>query len=250
MNEAVGNLRYEHWHRSASGRLALLAQETLVRRMISGWPRRGRKLLELFCGSGHFLEFFWQAGFDVTGQDREAKLLERARIRLKQTADFTLGHPEHLPYDDGMFDYVVCLNGLEFCDRPPALLAEMSRLASVGILLGFPSAWSWHGLGKALCPDRKSPGFQRAFSPRQVRRWLREIDQESPLRWAANLAGPACTWAKPGLLRQLNLISIPLPMGAFSLVRLNLAPGLAGTPLPLKTVRPALAPCGSAGSGQ
>jgi len=209
------------------GAFALEARESLASKMTSGWPRRGRKLLEIRCGDGYFLEAFWQSGFDVTGQERDPGLFEKARLRLKQAAEFTLGHEEHLPYDDGAFDYVVCLNWSAFTSDVQPLLEEMFRLATAGILLAFPSVWSCHGLGQNFFPQASA----KFVSPWKIYRRLRTLDPEGRPRWAANLLGPAFSWRGDGLLARLNRISIPLPLGAFSLVRLDLSASQTGTPL-------------------
>ncbi|MDR2051618.1 MAG: class I SAM-dependent methyltransferase [Deltaproteobacteria bacterium] len=239
------DIRYDHWYNSPAGLFALLAQESMVRKMTSGWPRRGHKLLELYCGAGQFLEAFWQSGFDVTGQERSAYLLEKARDRLRHTADFTGGHPEHLPFDDKSFDYVVCLNGLEFAERPQAVLAEMLRLASLGLLLAFPNSWSWYSLGRLLAVRKGAQaeksccsGFKRTISPLRMHSWLREAGLDGKIRWGANLLGPACTWRMHKFLGRINLISVPLPLGAFSLARIDLAPSLAGNQLLVNVRRP------------
>ncbi|NCC94898.1 MAG: methyltransferase domain-containing protein, partial [Opitutae bacterium] len=43
------------------------------------WPRRKQKLLDIGCGTGMFLEFFWSCGFDLTGMDKSPDMLARAR---------------------------------------------------------------------------------------------------------------------------------------------------------------------------
>lgn len=243
------DMRYENWYQSGSGSFALLAQEAMVRRMTSGWPRRGHNLLELFCGAGHFLESFWQSGFDVTGQERSPYLLEKAQERLHGRAEFTQGSPEHLPYDDGSFDYVVCLNGLEFCQNPDAVLEEMFRLASLGVLLSFPSRWSWHYLGYWLSQKKRSrqgntgagDGFNNFISPWRVQGCLRRfLPEAGSIMWGANMLGPRWSWRMNSFLGRLNLLAVPLPLGAVSLVRVNLAPALAGNQMLIN--KPALAP--------
>ncbi|MDR2893745.1 MAG: class I SAM-dependent methyltransferase [Deltaproteobacteria bacterium] len=137
---------YDVWYDSPRGGFALDAQQLLLRRMIAGWPRRGHNLLELFCASGRFLESFWEAGFDVTGQEQNQELALLARKRLGRRVDISLNNPEQLPFEDHSFDYVVCLNGLEFAENPAAVLREAGRLASRGLLVGFPNAWSLRGI--------------------------------------------------------------------------------------------------------
>ena len=235
-------IRYDDWYQSGSGHFALMAQETMVRKMTSGWPRRGHNLLEIYCGAGHFLEAFWQSGFDVTGQEQSNYLLDKARQRLEHVAEFTQIHPEHLPYDDKSFDYVVCLNGLEFADNPQAVLNEMFRLASLGVLLAFPNYWSCNGISNRWRTKKQAQnknGFYRFISPLEILCWLRKTGMEGRISWGANLLGPMFSWKMHKLIGRLNLISLPIPLGAFTLARVDLAPALAGNQL-LISSRPAL----------
>lgn len=251
-----GDMRYEEWYRTDAGRFALLAQEAMVRRMTFGWPRRGHNLLEICCGSGHFLAGFWQSGFDVTGQEQSPYLLGKARERLQCRADFTQGNPEHLPYDDNSFDYVVCLNGLEFSPQPLAMLEEMFRLASLGVLLAFPSSWSWHYLGYFLAGKIKrrkkaetdsASGFSNFISPWKVQGSLRKfLPDAGSINWGANLLGPRFSWKIDSFLGRLNLLAVPFPLGATSLVRINLLPALAGNQM-LISNKPTLASEAAAG---
>ena len=88
------------------------------------WPRRGHTLLDIGCGAGIFLEMLWHYGFDVTGLDTGTDLLDMARERLGNRAEFQLGRPEHLPFDDEEFDYAALLTVLEYVDNPEDVLRE------------------------------------------------------------------------------------------------------------------------------
>lgn len=219
--------RYYDWQDDPCGDIAREAVDRLARRMTSGWPRRGHNLIELFCADGYFLETFWQSGFDVTGQDQSAELLEKARSRLKNTADLTQAHPEHLPFDDRSFDYVVCILGMEFAENPPAMVREMFRLATRGVLLAFPSSWSLHGVGRFL--GRRRVG-QRFFSPISVDAMIRRADESGvgKVSWGSTLLGPGWTWKRPGLSR-VNFAAGPLPVGAVSMVRVDFNPPLGAS---------------------
>lgn len=228
-DQALQDRRYQDWQESPGGGMAREAVEHLARRMTSGWPRRGHNLIELFCADGYFLETFWQSGFDVTGQDENAPLLEKARSRLKNTADFTQAHPAHLPFDDHSFDYVVCLAGMEFAEHPPAMVREMFRLATRGVLLAFPNAWSLHGMGRFL--GRRRAG-QRFFSPLSVATMVSWADESGVGKssWGSTLLGPGWTWKRPGLSR-VNFAAGPLPMGAIAMVRVDFNPPLGASHL-------------------
>lgn len=227
---AIGPARphYSEWYLTPQGGLALDAQQALLRRMIASWPRRGHRLLELGCGEGIFLESLWDAGFDVSGQESDQELARRAASRLGRRADISLGSQEHLPFEDQSFDYVVCLGNLEFAADPWAVLREALRLASRGVLLSFPNAASLGGL------FRKSPypvPRGKALLPWKI--WSFARKEGPPLRqtWGSTLLGPACSWKSNSLGRKLNCATLSLPLGACVMLRLDLQPAFAGTPL-------------------
>lgn len=221
---ALQDARYVEWQARPWGAASREALTNLTRRMTSGWPRRGRNLLEMFCADGYFLEMFWHSGFDVTGQDQSPNLLGMARSRLKNTADFVLSHPEGLPYDDRSFDYVVCLVGIEAVENTSGLINEMFRLATRGVLLAFPSYWSLHGLGCLI--GRRCAG-EKFFSPARISSMMRRADNTGTGKasWASSLHGPAWTWAMPRLTG-FNYAACPLPLGAINMVRVDFNPPL------------------------
>lgn len=221
---------YAEWQGSPAGDCARQALELLARRMSSGWPRRGHSLLELYCANGYFLEMFWQSGFDVTGQDQSPELLAKSRERLRNAAEFTQANPEQLPYDDGHFDYVVCLAGMDFAEDPPALVKEMFRVAAKGVLLAFPSSWSLHCLGSFIARKRRAQSVNNApkrfYSPLKISTMLNQAG-DGTSNWASALIGPAWSW-KLRWMRWLNQVHFPFPFGAISMVRVDLEAPLAG----------------------
>lgn len=87
------------WYATPEGTYAITQENRLFQHLISQWPRRGHTLLDIGCGAGIFLEMLWHYGFDVTGLDTGTDLLDMARERLGNRAEFQLGRPEHLPFD-------------------------------------------------------------------------------------------------------------------------------------------------------
>ena len=83
--------KYDGWAESRQGQFVLQHEKRLFQRLLSPWPRRRQTLLEPGCGTGIFLEFFWEAGFDVSGIDSSSAMLARARKRLGSKAELHLG---------------------------------------------------------------------------------------------------------------------------------------------------------------
>ena len=130
------------WYATPEGTYAITQENRLFQHLISQWPRRGHTLLDIGCGAGIFLEMLWHYGFDVTGLDTGTDLLDMARERLGNRAEFQLGRPEHLPFDDEEFDYAALLTVLEYVDNPEDVLREAIRVSHRGVIIGFMNSFS------------------------------------------------------------------------------------------------------------
>ncbi len=156
--------RYEAWYASAKGGYALACEQRLIASLISAWPRRGHSLLEVGCGAGHFLELFHSAGFDVTGLDSSLLMLDAAKARMGLRATLRFGQAEHMPFDDGEFDFAALVTSLECMKNPDAALREAFRVASKGVIIVFLNSWSLYRLeqcGRTLARIKQALGKLR-----------------------------------------------------------------------------------------
>lgn len=106
----------------------------------------GARLLDAGCGSGRTLDLLTRYG-SASGVDLSPMAVAAASER---------GHPdvreaavEELPFDDGTFDVVTCLDVVEHTRDDRATLAELLRVTRPGGLLlvtvpAYPSLWSYH----------------------------------------------------------------------------------------------------------
>lgn len=138
------------WYATPEGTYAITQENRLFQHLISQWPRRGHTLLDIGCGAGIFLEMLWHYGFDVTGLDTSTDLLDMARERLGNRAEFQLGRPEHLPFDDEEFDYAALLTVLEYVDNPEDVLREAIRVSHRGVIIGFMNSFSLYQIQRRL----------------------------------------------------------------------------------------------------
>ena len=94
-------------------------------------PAPGLRVLELGCGTGHWLEIFEREGCAATGVDPSPGMLEKARARVRG-ARIVRGRSEAVPLPSRAFDRIVCVNALHhFADRD-ASLSEARRLLDDG----------------------------------------------------------------------------------------------------------------------
>jgi len=232
LHDKTKAVQYDQWFETPTGRFALKQEQKLLLSLMSGWPRRGQKLLEVGCGTGMFLETFWHSGFDVTGLDASKAMLEQARARMGDHVDLHLGHAEHLPFDDNEFDFAVFITVLEFCRDPEEAIAEAARVAKRAIVIAFLNPWSLYGLGVKHSKSGHATLKKASWYswPRMKKMILRSLGRK-PMRAASVLPGPMWTWRDNLLFRCLNGRVCPPCFGAFSAVRVDLGREPGMTPL-------------------
>ena len=81
-------------------------------------PPAGQRLLDVGCGTGYYLAWARARGFAVTGVDGSADMLERA-ARLNAGVELKKADVESLPFEDGSFDAVVCIEVLRYLPDSP-----------------------------------------------------------------------------------------------------------------------------------
>ena len=92
---------------------------------------RSRRVLEVGCGTGHWLSMLRDAGFSPAGLDASQGMLNRARER-NPGATLVLGSAEELPFDAAAFDYLFCVNAIHHFADPRAFLREARRVLGRG----------------------------------------------------------------------------------------------------------------------
>jgi ubiquinone/menaquinone biosynthesis C-methylase UbiE len=261
--------RYETWYKSPRGSFALGREQRLLADVVSPWQRRSQTLLEIGCGAGHFLELFYNGGFDVTGIDNSEAMLEKARERMGNKATLRVGQASHLPFDDGEFDYVAMVTALECMYGDEEALNEAFRVAKRGIVIMYLNAWSLYSLEqkykffrlslqersakKKVEDDRYSLPEPERKHILQKTRWLnileicrmvRKASGKFPNVYHSTLFSPSFLWRgnKPFSLSWWHL----LPFGAVSVVRVDLMP-VSPTTMNIRTPNVARTARGSAG---
>ncbi|WP_243544552.1 class I SAM-dependent methyltransferase [Pseudodesulfovibrio tunisiensis] len=222
---------YEDWFKTPEGQYALDREIRLLESVISGWPRRCRKLLEVGCGTGLFLEALWEMGFDVSGVDRDLEMLRTARARLGHRADLQMGNGEHLAFDDNQYDYVFLWSVLEFADEQEEMLAEAARVAEKGILVGFLNRCSLYYHLNVKSDDGPMSKASWLSWP-EMRDMVFRVTGYRPTVARSVLPGPQQSWKTTGVANAANRHIYPPWVGAFVAMRVDFKGVRPLTPLP------------------
>jgi SAM-dependent methyltransferase len=105
------------------------------------------RILDAGCGSGRTLVELAGYGAEVSGIELNDDAAELARRR--GLGDVHVGRLEELPWDDGAFDLITCLDVIEHVPDDVTALAELRRVARAGgwLLVTVPAyqaLWSRH----------------------------------------------------------------------------------------------------------
>ena len=237
--------QYDAWYASPKGAYALACEQALISSLVSAWPRRNSTLLEIGCGTGAFLELFWESGFEVYGLDSSPDMLEVARARMGHKAECVLGRGEHTPFGDGEFDFAAFITSLECMRNPEEALAEAFRVAARGVLVVFLNRWSLYWLERWALPRlaRRLPraGGERPSTLRhmewlsimRLRRMLWRLNIHAPVTCRSTLFAPGFLWKNGGKKKNCPAWWGFLPFGGVVAARIDLTP-VNVTPLPLR----------------
>ena len=87
---------------------------------------RPRSILEVGCGTGHWLELLEPLVETVYGLDPSLAMLGQAH-KGPRPSKLTLGVAEHLPFKDQSLEFVFCFNALHHFDAPRTFIREAFR---------------------------------------------------------------------------------------------------------------------------
>jgi 2-polyprenyl-3-methyl-5-hydroxy-6-metoxy-1,4-benzoquinol methylase len=159
-------------------------------------------VLDVGCGEGIVTERLARllAPAQVLGVDAgEAHLAEEWSSRSAGNLSFATGSAYDLPFEQGSFDLVCCIEVLEHLERPRDALAEMRRVAGRALLLSVPNEPSWrisHFLaGRNVRSLGNTPGHINHWSRRAFAELASDYGRlekiESVFPWTLAVAGVA-----------------------------------------------------------
>jgi 2-polyprenyl-6-hydroxyphenyl methylase/3-demethylubiquinone-9 3-methyltransferase len=199
----INNDFYDHlgdrWYTADDDPVALLRAEgrAKVKWCLENWETAGspQRVLDVGCGGGllpNALVPLLPSATEITGVDLSAGSLEVARRhdpsgRIRYLKADAL----HLPFKDGEFDTVFCMDFLEHVEDPAAVITEISRVLKPGgtvFLHTFnrnPVSWLIAIRGVEWFVKNVPPAMHlyRLFvRPAEMKRWCRSAGLEA-VQW-------------------------------------------------------------------
>lgn len=185
---------YEAWYQTSRGRRYDVLEKGLIEESLG--PARGRQLLDIGCGTGHFTRWFRELGWQVWGLDLERKMLSQARQLSGNDIVYCWGDAAKLPFADKSFHFSTMITTLESTARPEKALAEAIRVSRNGIILGVLNSLSLLALGRRVRAISRATIFSqtRFYSGpalmSMVRRVSRQLGVRAKMRISSWWKGP------------------------------------------------------------
>jgi ubiquinone/menaquinone biosynthesis C-methylase UbiE len=89
-------------------------------RRLAGYPGTN-KVLEVGCGTGHWLNVLSDLPVELTGVDPSRAMLEKARARATKAA-LVCASAENIPFPASSFDLIFCVNAFHHFSDPKKFL--------------------------------------------------------------------------------------------------------------------------------
>jgi ubiquinone/menaquinone biosynthesis C-methylase UbiE len=165
--------KYDSWYESAKGRMYDRMEKKAISRYLPT-SVKGKKLLEVGCGTGHWSRVFSEYGFEVTGIDVSERMIDIAKSKNIPNASFQVADAHSLPFADETFDVTAVITTLEFVRDAETAVREMircTRRPGGQLLVG-----TLNGLARLNRNRKKRPESPYAkallFSPGQLKQLL------------------------------------------------------------------------------
>ena len=182
--------KYDQWFKGDAGSYADSMEKRLIIKLLQ--PQKGQSLLDIGCGTGHYLFFFKELGLKVKGIDSSESMLEVARKKLGSEWELHSGKAELLPFSNHSFDIISLITSLEFVSDPVRALREAARVARRKIVLGVLNKHSILGWQRRFVGLFKQTIYKpaRFYHIRELKNLIKQTMDYSNLNWESVLFFP------------------------------------------------------------
>lgn len=184
--DLVGHFDNKH---VSAGRLARLLLRRYYSTVTSFVTTDTQTLLDAGCGEGDMLETILsvRSGLIATVCDHSAAMVQETSRRTGAIG--VVCDLSSLPFEDGQFDVVLCLQTLEHVLCPGDVLDELLRVARRSVVISVPHEPFWCALnflrGRYISSWGNTPGHIHHWSYRRLAHFLREKRQSFTLSMTA-----------------------------------------------------------------
>ena len=162
---------------------------TGVEECLQAWIQqvKARRVLEVGCGTGHWLTSLGECGFRC-GLDYSAGMLAKAKLN-DRNLPLVQGTAMQLPFSNNVFDLVFCINAIHHFLDPVAFIREAHRILKKGGLLAIismdpqtePDRWYLYD----YFPGTYETDRERYPSGEMIRQWMKEAGFQTSERQPA-----------------------------------------------------------------
>ncbi|MEA2163614.1 MAG: hypothetical protein QOK37_1741 [Thermoanaerobaculia bacterium] len=192
----------------------------------------GKSLLDVGCGTGHYIKSLRESGYAVSGVDASDGMLAHARANNPGVV-IEKGDVDALPFQNASFDYVLSIEVLRYLKSPQQSIREMARVLKPGGIalvtaaprLNLNGYWPLNQVTSRMRIGNLTQLRQYFTTSRSLRRQFHAAGFEEisihgiylgPINWVARLAKPFlrnflrhwesidCALADRGVLRDLS----------------------------------------------
>ncbi len=139
-------------------------------------------VLEVGCGTGHWLARLYSKGCQTTGLDLSLGMLTQARQRALPGLCLVQGRGERLAFASNAFDLITCINAIHHLSDGRAFVVEAARLLRPGGALAVigsdPHAHHDDWYVYRYFPGTRETDFARFPSRGQILSWMLEAGME------------------------------------------------------------------------
>lgn len=89
------------------------------------------RVLEVGCGTGHWLAMLEGHGFQVAGMDPSMEMLQQAMTHV-HSKDLKQGYAEKIPWENDTFNHLFCINAVHHFGEKPQFVSEAFRVLHPG----------------------------------------------------------------------------------------------------------------------
>lgn len=193
----------------------------------------GKSVLDLGCAGGFMAEAISDQGAKVIGIDPAVQAIGAARAHAATTARdirYDVGVGEKLPYQDAVFDVVVCVDVLEHVADLTAVIAEIARVLKPGGIFLFDTI-NRNLMSRivvvTVAEDILGLLPKRTHDPEL---FLKPTEVRHELKHAGLVVGPTKGLGPRGINRRGDFLFGPIPIRAIIYMGVAFKPGDAACP--------------------